>query len=79
MLRGRELSSGDAADAAPVAIVNETFERQFSPGATILGKQIHMNVGAANRPPGTPVALPRPITIVGVFQDAKNDGLRPAP
>jgi putative ABC transport system permease protein len=79
LLRGRDLSSADAADASPVAIVNETFERQFSPGATVLGKQIRMSVGAINRPSGTPLSVPRPITIVGVFRDAKNDGLRAPP
>lgn len=79
LLRGRDLSSADAVDAPPVAIVNETFERRFSRGAPILGKQIHMAVGAVNRPAGTPMSVPPPITIVGVFRDAKNDGLRSPP
>jgi putative ABC transport system permease protein len=79
LLRGRDLSSSDAAESAPVAIVNETFERSFSPGASILGKQIRVSAPASYRPAGTPAYEPRPMTIVGVFRDAKNDGLRAPP
>ena len=76
LLRGRDLSSADAADAAPVAIVNESFERRLVPGGSALGKQVRINGGAAYRPSGTAPYAPRAITIVGVFRDAKNDGLR---
>lgn len=79
LLRGRDLSTADAADGSPVAIVNETFERRFSPGASVLGKQIRVITPRTYRPEGPESYTPRPITIVGVFRDAKNDGLRAPP
>ena len=79
LVRGRDLSGADAADAAPVAIVNESFERRFFPGASALGRQIRVNEAAAYRPSGTAAYVPRAITIVGVFRDVKNDGLRAPP
>jgi putative ABC transport system permease protein len=79
LLRGRDLSGADAAEASPVAIVNETFERRFSPGTSVLGKQIGVTEPASYRPSGTSASVPRPITIVGVFRDTKNDGLRSPP
>jgi predicted permease len=79
LLRGRDLSGADAAEASPVAIVNETFERRFSPGTSVLGKQIGVTEPASYRPSGTSASVPRPITIVGVFRDTKNDGLRAPP
>ena len=79
LLRGRDLSSADAAGGAPVAIVNETFERRFSPGESALGKQIRIITPRSYRPEGPAAYTPRPITVVGVFRDAKNDGLRASP
>jgi predicted permease len=73
ILHGRDLSAADAGDAPPVAIVNETFERRFFPGATAVGRQVRLGQGQRNNEP------PRAITIVGVFRDVKNDGLSKAP
>ena len=79
LLRGRDLSSADAADGAPVAIVNETFERRFAAGTSALGKQIRIITPRSYSPEGPVAYTPRPITIVGVFRDARNDGLRAPP
>ena len=73
LLRGRDFRSTDVAGAAAVALVSESFVRRFMPGGDPLGARIE--VGR----PILPVASPRPITIVGVFHDVKNDGLNQPP
>ena len=73
LLRGRDFASSDAAGDPPVGIVNETFARQFFPRGDVLGRRVRLGFGEDSRP------APRPITIVGVFRDAKNDGLASPP
>jgi putative ABC transport system permease protein len=71
LVRGRDLSSSDASDTPPVAIVNETLARRFFSAGNALGARVRL---------GYPTdSLPRAITIVGVFRDVKNDGLAAAP
>ena len=48
LLRGREFTESDRAGATPVAIVNETMEKQLWPGASAIGKRISM--GGATGP-----------------------------
>ncbi len=69
LVRGRDFRSTDVAGAAAVALVSESFVRQYMPGGDPLGARIELGR------PILPVASPTPITIVGVFQDVKNDGL----
>jgi putative ABC transport system permease protein len=70
LLRGREFSETDRADAPPVCIVNESFARRFWPGQDPLGKRVKH--GRLDNP--------RPwYTVVGVVADTKaivdpNDG-----
>jgi putative ABC transport system permease protein len=40
LVRGRGFDQHDTADAAPVAIINETMARQFWPGGEAIGKRI---------------------------------------
>ena len=40
VLRGRPFNAGDRLDGTPVAIVNESFERQFLAGESALGKVV---------------------------------------
>ena len=57
--RGRPIDIHDQAGAAPVALVNETFERKFWPGGTALGKRFRFGD-----------TLPW-VTIVGVTGDIR--------
>jgi putative ABC transport system permease protein len=57
LLRGRGLSSSDAAGAQPVALINNTMARRYWPGQDPLGQQVVMEG--------------RTMTIVGVVADVK--------
>jgi putative ABC transport system permease protein len=62
LLRGREFSEADRADAPQVCIVNESFARRFWPGQDPLGKRVKH--GRLDNP--------RPwYTVVGVVADTK--------
>ena len=68
---GRSFTSSDRGDSAPVVIVNETFARQFWPGATAVGARIRLDDGEK---------VPRPVEVIGVVGDVKHFGLeREAP
>jgi putative ABC transport system permease protein len=58
LLRGRDFTEGDNADAAPVVIINETMAHRFWPGEGALGKRIR--VGSSTR------------EIVGIVGDVKH-------
>jgi predicted permease len=64
LVSGRDLAPADRADAAAVAVVNETFEKRWLSGSA-LGKRFRAN--------GTW------FTVVGVAQDGKYDSLAEAP
>ena len=59
ILRGREFTVNDDRNAPPVAIVNQTFVRQFFPGDDVLGKRVRFD------------GEDRELEIVGVAADAK--------
>ena len=70
LVLGRRLDARDTAEAARVAVVNETMAKQFFPGESPLGERFW----AARTRTG------QPIEIVGVVRDAKYASLRePAP
>ncbi len=64
LLRGRAFNDNDRATSANVAIVNETFARQYFPHEDVIGKQI-----SPLRDP------PAPIEIVGEVRDIKEASL----
>jgi predicted permease len=66
LLRGREFTERDRADAPAAAVVNEILAARFWPGEDPLGKQFHQ------------VNPPRTITVVGVVRDGKFRGYRDA-
>jgi len=68
LLRGRGFSATDTADSARVAVVNETFVRQYSGGADPIG--MAMRTGQEPDYPSTVY------TIVGVIPDTKYACLR---
>lgn len=64
MILGREFTAADRAGAAPVAIVNETFQRYFYGNESAVGRRITMGGERASR------------EIVGVVRDMKTVGVK---
>jgi putative ABC transport system permease protein len=71
LVAGRDVADTDGPEAPKVAIVNETFARGFSPGASPIGQ--HFWIEAT---PGRPEMR---VEIVGVVKDAKYRRVREAP
>ena len=67
---GRAFSASDGAEAAPVAIINETMAKRLWPGATAVGKRF--------RTEGAQSAAPW-IEVVGVVGDMRRQGLERPP
>ena len=65
LIRGRELTTADRLTEPHVAIVNETFARQYYPGLDPIGRRVRWTSGDPNDW----------ITIVGVAADTKGLGL----
>lgn len=63
---GRAFTAGDRSDSHPVAIVNETFAREFWPGANPVGTRMRLDDGEK---------VPRQVEVVGVINDVKHFGL----
>jgi predicted permease len=68
LVRGRLLTDHDTAGTPPVALINETFAREYFPGVDPVGRQI----GLGAEPPFQ-------TQIVGVVRDAHQTSLREAP
>jgi putative ABC transport system permease protein len=73
LVRGRDFASSDVAAGLAVALVSESFVKEFIAGRDAVGTRIELGS------PIVPVVSPRPITIIGVFRDVKNDGLNRPP
>jgi putative ABC transport system permease protein len=67
MVAGREFRETDSASAPGVAVVNETFAKQYFPGRSPIG--MHLTARRAKKV----------IEIVGVVRNSKNDDLREQP
>lgn len=72
MLRGRDFSAHDTADAPAVVIINQTLARTFWPGQNPLGRHLTYSWGTLI-----------PVEVVGVVGDARlvtlsDDDIRPA-
>jgi putative ABC transport system permease protein len=68
LIGGRDFTVRDVAQSQPVAIVNETFAKQFAPGENPLGKTI--------RTVAEPHYPETEYEIVGIVKDTKYGGLR---
>jgi putative ABC transport system permease protein len=66
LLAGREFTPADRADSQPVAIVNQTFARQYWAGRNPIGARLRLADGEKN---------PREVHVVGVIGDVKHFGL----
>jgi putative ABC transport system permease protein len=77
LLSGRDFTPADDAEHAGVAIVSETFARRFWNGADAIGRRI-----TADFPESLAFWIPRgerrPLTIVGIAADVREDGLADA-
>jgi len=60
LVRGREFTPQDSADARAVTIINETLARRFFPNEDALGKRVRL---------GSPELNPPPREIVGIVKD----------
>ena len=70
LIVGRGIGEQDGPDAAPVAVVNETFAKHwFGSAANAIGHQFHD--GGGNPPKDVKLQW---LTIVGVVKDAKHSG-----
>jgi putative ABC transport system permease protein len=63
---GRAFTPADRGDSLPVAMVNETFARQYWPGASPIGARMRLDDGGK---------VPRTVEVVGVTDDVKHFGL----
>jgi putative ABC transport system permease protein len=67
LVRGREFTAHDDAEAPPVAIVNQALVRRFWPNENPIGKRLWLG------------SLPNSFDVTGVFGDTKNVNLATAP
>ena len=72
LVAGREFTEHDDEGATPVAIISETVARRYWPHSTPLGS--HLTV-LARVYSGKNSGSPRPLEIVGVAKDVRNDDL----
>ena len=63
---GRAFTPADRADSLPVAIINETFARQYWHGGSPIGARLRLDDGEK---------VPRMVEVVGVIGDVKHFGL----
>jgi len=66
LLRGREFTPADDANAPKVAVLNDTAARFYFPGADPLGQIVHMSWDSQSPP----------MQVVGVVRDSKRQDLR---
>ncbi|HEY1497844.1 MAG TPA: ABC transporter permease [Candidatus Solibacter sp.] len=74
---GRTLTEQEVAHAEPVALINETASRLWTPAGSAIGRRIRLDFldrpGNALLPPGR--ATPT-FTVVGILADTRNAGLK---
>jgi putative ABC transport system permease protein len=70
VLRGREFTEGDGAQATRVVVIDEALARRFWPGESPLGFHLRIDDG---------VGAPRDVEVVGVVGDVKHMGLDDEP
>ncbi|HEV2420726.1 MAG TPA: ABC transporter permease [Candidatus Acidoferrales bacterium] len=63
LLRGREFTTEDNQTTPTVAMVNQAFVRRYWPNDNPVGKHVWLG------------PMPKPVEVVGVFGDEKNNGL----
>jgi putative ABC transport system permease protein len=75
LLRGRNFTAADAAGQPVVALVNQTFVRQYFPREEPLGKRVRLGRPDLSPEPGSARAAITDVVIIGVIGDTHNRGL----
>lgn len=76
LIRGRDFALTDREASAPVALINQAFERRYFPAQDAIGRQIHIGPPPFLRlPPGADISDSADVTIAGVIGDFRNAGL----
>jgi predicted permease len=74
LLKGRVLTDGDSAGAAPVVIINQALARAAFPNGDAIGRALVIGTGYLKDARDL-----RPRTVVGIVGDTREQGLRFAP
>jgi putative ABC transport system permease protein len=72
---GRTLEASEVARAEPIALINEAATKLWPPGASPIGRRIHLDI--LEKPPATaptPSRVSSLVTIVGIIADTRNAG-----
>jgi putative ABC transport system permease protein len=76
VVQGRDFSDSDREETLPVAIVNQTFVKQYFPNEDSIGRRIELGAPASLIPQDTWMGAQREtVTIAGVMRDSRNQGL----
>ncbi len=76
VLSGRSYTREESARGAHVAVVNRTFVKQFAPAGNVLGQSVRVPGLKLDIPDAASVPDPDGwLQIVGVVEDARNDGV----
>jgi predicted permease len=76
VLQGRDFSESDGEETLPVAIVNQTFVKQYFPNEDPIGRRIELGAPASLIPQDTWMGAQREtVTIAAVMRDSRNQGL----
>ena len=78
LVSGRNFEAADSAERPPVALISEAAVRRFFPRENPLGRVVHLGAPGDVPTPGS-ARISADVTIVGVFRDIRNQGLRDAP
>jgi putative ABC transport system permease protein len=75
LVAGREFTAADTSDALPVAIVSRRFAQRFWGSRDAIGRQVTALFGSQSDAVWIPRTVRRPLTIVGIAGDVREDGI----
>ena len=78
LLSGRDFQAADTAERPPVALISEAAVRRFFPRENPVGRVVHLGA-PGDVPTAGSARLSADVTIVGVFGDIRNEGLKDEP
>lgn len=75
IVAGRDFSPGDTSDRRGVAIVSRRFAERFWRRIDVLGRELTPIFGSQSDAVWIPRTTRRPLTVVGVVEDVREDGI----